>query len=146
MKCAEQITTIEEPIEAQSYSLIQLPLGLLGFEKIKNYTLLGSQEETPFLWLQMVDDPNLSFLVVSPGDVLQEYQPDISDEDAVFLELTEPEDAMVLNIVTLHADGKATVNLKGPVVINRRTLKGKQVIPRNVSKFALQHPLLLSGA
>lgn len=148
MKCAEQITPIEEPIESQSHSIIQLPLGLLGFEKIKNYTLLGSQEEAPFLWLQMVDDPSLSFLVVTPGDVpggvLGDYQPDISDEDALFLELKGPDEAMVLNIVTMHAEGKATVNLKGPVVINRRTLRGKQVIPRNVSKFALQHPLLLS--
>jgi flagellar assembly factor FliW len=33
------------------------------------------------------------------------------------------------------------VNLKGPVVINRRTLVGKQVIPRNVAGYALHHPL-----
>ena len=38
-------------------------------------------------------------------------------------------------------DGHATINLKGPIIVNRAALKGKQVIPRNVSSFSLQHPL-----
>ena len=38
-------------------------------------------------------------------------------------------------------NGGATVNLKGPIVVNRHTLRGKQVIPTNAPKFALQHPL-----
>jgi flagellar assembly factor FliW len=93
----------------------------------------------------MVDDPNLSFLVVPPGDAIEEYEPDLSDEDTAYLELTDSQEALVLNVVTLHSEGNATVNLKGPIVINRRTLRGKQVIPRNVSNFALQHPLNLNG-
>jgi flagellar assembly factor FliW len=142
MKYAQQ-TTIEEPVEA-SRSTIQLPLGLMGFEKVKNYLLLGNDEEAPFLWLQMAEDPNLSFLVVPPGVAMKGYEPDISDEDAGVLGLKAPEDAWVLNIVTLHSEGRATVNLKGPLVLNRHTLIGKQIIPRNVSSFSLHHPLDIS--
>lgn len=146
MNSAEQ-TSIEEPVESPAQSVIQIPLGLLGFEKVTNYILLGSQEEAPFMWLQMVDDPNLSFLVVTPGDAaLEGYEPDISDEDVAFLDLQSADEALVLNIVTVHGDQKITVNLKGPIVINRRTMKGKQVIPRNVSTFALQHPLQVQAA
>ena len=145
MKCAEQ-TRVEETVESSTQSVIQLPLGLLGFEKVMNYILLGSREEAPFFWLQMLEDPNLSFLVLSSEEAIPEYAPDISDEDMDFLELRDAADALVLNIVTRHGDGRATVNLKGPVVVNRRTLKGKQVIPRNVSSFALQHPLSLDLA
>src|SRR5437016_3989725 len=119
MKCAES-TVLEKPVAAPARkqppqaetnkSILTLPMGLLGFEKVKHYTLLGSAEEAPFLWLQMVEDPNLAFLVVSPSVVIDCYQPDISDEEVKFLELTEAKDAWVLNIVTVHPDGKATVN------------------------------------
>jgi len=34
--------------------------------------------------------------------------------------------------------------LKGPIVINRRTLIGKQIIPVNASEYAIRHPLPLS--
>jgi flagellar assembly factor FliW len=47
----------------------------------------------------------------------------------------------VLNIVTLRNGDRPTVNLRGPVVINRRTLVGKQVIPNNAAQYSLRHPL-----
>src|SRR6266849_1460593 len=134
MKCAET-TLIERPVTAPprkqrtatqpqpqpqpQQSVITLPMGLLGFEQVKHYTLLGCAEEAPFLWLQMVEDPNLAFLVISPSVVLDPYQPDISEQEVAFLDLTDPKDALVFNIVTVHPDGKATVNLKGPIVVNR---------------------------
>ena len=155
MKCAEP-TVIKKPVAAPARkqppqaetnkNVITLPMGLLGFEKVKHYTLLGSAEEAPFLWLQMVEDPNLAFLVVSPSVVMNSYQPDISDEEAAFLGLTDPQDALLFNIVTVHPDGAATVNLKGPVVVNRRTLIGKQIVPLNVANYSLQHPVTAEAA
>jgi len=159
MKCAET-TLIEPPAAAPprkqraqpqpqpqpQKSVITLPTGLLGFEKVKHYTLLGCAEEAPFLWLQMVEDPNLAFLVISPSAVLDSYHPDISEEEVAFLDLTDPKDALVFNIVTVHPDGKATVNLKGPVVVNRQTLIGKQIVPLNVGNYSLQHPVTAGPA
>jgi len=46
---------------------IHFPLGLLGFENYKHFTLLPSAEEAPFLKLKMRDDPELAFLVISPS-------------------------------------------------------------------------------
>ena len=144
MKCAEPI--VEAPKIERSESAIQMPSGLLGFEQVKHYVLLGSQEEAPFLWLQMAVDPSLAFLVISPSEVLDSYQPDISREELDFLGLQNSEDALLFNIVTLHRDGTATVNLKGPIVINRHTLVGKQVVPLNAGQFSLQHPLTVVAA
>ena len=148
MKCAET-TLIErrEPTPATELraetnkGVVTLPAGLLGFEKHKNYVLLGSPEEAPFLWLRMVENPTLSFLVVPPSVLASDYQPDLSDEDVQFLGLQNPQDALLFNIVTLHKDGKATVNLKGPIVVNRQTLFGKQIIPLNPGRYSLQHPV-----
>jgi flagellar assembly factor FliW len=103
--------------------------------------LLVSPGEAPFLWLQMDEEPQLAFLVISPAVILESYHPDLSSEDAEFLGLVQAQDAMVFNIVTMHQDGSATVNLKGPIVVNRQTLTGKQVIPLNAAEFSLQHPL-----
>ncbi|MBC8001688.1 MAG: flagellar assembly protein FliW, partial [Opitutaceae bacterium] len=120
---------------------IQFPLGLLGFEQIKEYELLADPAEEPFMWLQMVNSTSQSFLVVPPTTIVPDYDPEISPEDVAFLELREPGDALLVNIVTLRGRQEATANLKGPIVINRHTLIAKQVIPLNVAKYSLQFPL-----
>jgi flagellar assembly factor FliW len=124
--------------------IIRLPYGLLGFEKVKNYVLLTRPHDEPFAWLQMLDGARHAFLVLSPFVVMPEYQPDIAEADVKFLELTTPADAQVVNIVTLRGNGRATINLKGPVVINRHTMLAKQVIPNNAAQFSVLHPLPVS--
>ena len=135
-----------EPVELESLTvrsenIVHLPLGLLGFERIKNYSLQENPHEAPFRWLQVVDDPSLAFLVLSPFDALPDYEPDVATEDVEFLELSSPTDALLFSVVTLRANGRATVNLKGPIAINRHTLKGKQVVLSNAARYALDHPL-----
>ncbi len=127
---------------AEQAAIITLPLGLLGFEQTKRYMLIADPDEAPFMWLQMVDEPRKSFIVIQPNTFLEKYEPELSDEDVRFLGLTNPEDAVVLNIVTVRGQNNATVNLKGPIVINRNTLIGKQVVPLNATDYSVQHPLL----
>jgi flagellar assembly factor FliW len=140
MKVAE--VNEAEPPATGTETIIQIPLGLLGFENLKQYALLANPQEAPFLWLQGLDDPSLAFLVVSPAEVVPEYEPDISAEDVEFLGLEHAEDALIYNIVTLRGPGRATINLKGPIVINCHTLLGKQVVPINVAEYSVQHPLV----
>lgn len=146
MKCAEK-NVIEQDVQAvPNGGVIQMPAGLLGFEHVKNYVLLGSREEAPFMWLQMADDPSLSFLVIEPGYVIENYQPEISEAEVEVIGLKSADDAWVLNIVTVHPDGQATVNLKGPLLINRRTLAARQVVPVNAADYDLQQPLPVAAA
>lgn len=118
-----------------------LPKGLLGFEQYTSFRVIGRADEAPFCWLQAVEDPTVSFLVVSPFEVLPEYRPSLSAEDNAFLELTGDTDAIYLNIVTLKPGGRATINLKGPIVINAGTRVGKQVVLANAARYSVQHPL-----
>ncbi|HTH47878.1 MAG TPA: flagellar assembly protein FliW [Candidatus Limnocylindria bacterium] len=124
--------------------ILHLPYGLLGFEQLKQYQLISNPDEAPFGWLQVLNDPGLAFLVVSPFDVLTTYAPDIGADDAKSIGLEKPEDAELLNIVTLRAGGQSSVNLKGPIVVNRHTLVAKQVIPANAADYSLRHPLPLA--
>ena len=134
-------TNEPQRVPVKTEHLISLPLGLLGFEQVKKYVLLAQPEEEPFMWLQMVDQPNQGFVVVAPARVLPEYAPDISPQDIEFLGIKAPGDAIVLNIVTVRASGETTINLKGPLVLNCHTLIGKQCIPTNVASYNLQHPV-----
>jgi flagellar assembly factor FliW len=138
-----------ELIESETRALtgediIQLPYGLLGFERVNNYVLVTRRHEEPFKWLQMVDGARHAFLVLSPFIAVPTYQPDIAEEDVRFLELATPSDAELLTIVTLRGKGEATINLKGPIVINRHTRVGKQIIPNNAAQYSVRHPLRVS--
>jgi len=145
MKCAES-KVVEQEVPEASVGVIQIPGGLLGFEDVKEYVLRRNRQETPFMWLHMAEAPKCSFLVVEPSQVTDTYQPEIGDAEVEELGLTRPEDAWMLNIVTLHRDGHATVNLKGPILINRRTLVAKQVVPLNAAQYSLHHPWRLAAA
>lgn len=116
-------------------------MGLLGFEQIKDYLLIVNPAEEPFRWLQVKDNATLAFVVVDPFLIAPEYQPDLPQTDVEFLGLSSPEEAALFNIVTLHANGRATINLKGPIVINRQTGIGKQVVIANAAEYSVQHPL-----
>ena len=123
-----------------SETVVHLPSGLLGFESIKRF-LLTRAEDGPFCWFQAENDRTLSFLVVSPFEVLSEYAPDIPTEDVRSLGIECPDDVLLLNIVTLRPNGVSSVNLKGPIVINRFSRIGKQVIIGNSAEYSVQHPL-----
>jgi flagellar assembly factor FliW len=139
MKCSEK--TEFELLPVKPENVIEMPMGLLGFEATKKYVLLSNPDEAPFLWLQVLEDPQLAFLVMPPSILFPTYQPEIGPDDVKVLGLKGPEDALVLNIVTLRPGGRATLNLKGPIILNRRSLVGKQVVPVNALHYNLQHPL-----
>jgi flagellar assembly factor FliW len=132
------------PLE-RNQCVIRMPLGLLGFEQCKSFTLLTRPAEEPFLWLQTVGTPKLAFLVVSPFIAVPDYRPNIPNEDVQFLGLEGPEDALIVSIVTVRGPQRATLNLKGPIVLNRHTLTAKQVIPLNSPSFSVAHPLPIRG-
>ena len=134
-------TTELESLAVRNKNIVHLPLGLLGFESIKRYVLLENAHEAPFRWLQVLDDPGLAFLVLPTTDFFPDYEPDIATQDVEFLELSSPQDAQLLNIVTLCGKNRATVNLKGPIVLNRYSFVAKQVVPVNSAAYSLQQPL-----
>jgi flagellar assembly factor FliW len=144
MNCEDTLTT--ELPAAQSVAPLKLPMGLLGFEQMKDYLLISNPREEPFRWLQVKDNAVLAFVVIDPFLVAPDYSPDLPQADVQFLGLERPEDAQLYNIVTLHGNNRATVNLRGPVVINRHTGIAKQVILANASKYSLEHALPLRDA
>lgn len=125
---------------------VRLPAGILGFEQFKDYVLLANPAEMPFAWLRVTGSASLAFVVINPFIVMPEYAPEIPESDVEFLALKEANDAILFNIVTLRGPNRATVNLKGPLVINRHTHIGKQVIIANANNYSVEHPLPVAAA
>jgi flagellar assembly factor FliW len=139
MNCAEMIEI--EPPAVTRCDAVRMPNGMLGFEEIKDYVLTTNPDEQPFAWLQVRDDSALAFVVIDPFVALPDYKPDIPQADVEFLKLKQADDALLLGIVTIHNQQRATVNLKGPIVINRHTHIAKQVIIANAAAYSVTHPL-----
>jgi flagellar assembly factor FliW len=119
-------------IEVDSQALIEVTESLYGFEHARRFCLLGHNGESPFHWLQCIDTPGLAFVVVNPYDFFANYDVELDDQEAGAIELASPEDAVILNLVTLGKDpAEATANLVGPIVLNPKTRKAKQVALAN---------------
>jgi flagellar assembly factor FliW len=124
---------------------ILLPHGIIGFSAYKRAELLYLPDHLPFLWMKLRGrTDHLHFIVIEPGGIVPDYEPELFDEDAEALELSTPAEAMVLNIVTLQSQDpvEATVNLIGPIIVNRRTRLARQLVISNYSRYAAHHPLV----
>lgn len=66
-------------------------------------------------------------LFVVEGAALPSYQPELDDEQIEALGLTAPEDAE-LYVVVNPAEGAPTLNLLAPIIVNRRSRRGAQLV------------------
>jgi flagellar assembly factor FliW len=142
MKVVDTVDTMEVECCRPEAKRISIPAGLLGLERVKDYELVANPAEDPFVWMQSVGEPELAFLLVSPFLVVNDYKLDISPDDTEALGLDDADDALVFNIVTLRGTDAATVNLKGPIVINRFTKIAKQVVLNNAAEYSVRHPIV----
>ena len=126
--------------------LLKLPQGLIGFPQHTSFELLYQQDQLPFRWMRLHGPEIVHFVVIEPQGVIPDYEPELFDEDANFLGITDPAEALVLNIVTVSRTDPvtATANLIGPIVLNRRTGVGKQVVLANHSRYDARFPLVVA--
>ena len=95
----------------------------------------------PLKFLQALEQEDISFVCIDVAAIKPEYEVALGDEDAQALALEDPADALVLALVVIPADPrKMTANLAGPLVVNTKTLQGRQIV-LNPDKFALKHPV-----
>lgn len=126
---------------SQDETILSFPAGLAGFEKITEFRLFEPSGGYPLRFLQSVAQPELSFVCMDAAAIKIDYEVPLSEDDAAFLALEKPEDALVLALVVVPEDPRRmTANLAGPLVINTRTKKGRQVL-LDTSQFPLQHPV-----
>jgi flagellar assembly factor FliW len=108
--------------------VLSLPWGLLGFEDLHSWALLDAAQP-PFYWLQSLERPEIAFVLIDPRHVRPDYEPGADPAELAGLELASDEDRLVFAIVTIPAESaRMSANLQGPLVFNRRTRVGRQVV------------------
>jgi flagellar assembly factor FliW len=149
MECAVKVATkAYGQIDVDERQRICFPLGLLGFEPLKEYVLLDAERQ-PFYWLQSLDVEQVAFILINPFLFRPDYELDIADEDLREIGLSGPEHALIFSVVTIPPDGgPLTANLQGPLVINRDIRTGKQAVltdPRWKTKHDIMSELSAAG-
>lgn len=103
---------------------------ILGYEHLQSYVLIDYNPDSPFKWLQAVEDPSIAFPVTIPALFGIDYTFTVPEGQAKILELTSVEDILTLNIVNIpsgHPE-ESTVNLLGPIVVNVNNKNAMQMI------------------
>lgn len=135
----------EKPVQTENQKsfTIELPLGLVGFPSIKQLVVEELPEEAPFLRLRDTQALSLEFLAIKPYGIIPDYVVEISEEDQDFIAATDADSVLILNIVTVHHDllKKVTVNLIGPILVNKDTKKAKQVVINNYNDYSAWYVL-----
>ena len=130
-------------IEIDETKIINVPVGIPGFQDKKRYSMLQKEEAAPFLFFQSVDDPNLSFVILDPKSVIQDYSVKEKDLNRVVSWDFDNDEITCFVIVTIpNGDPEsATANFLAPLVINTKRKEGLQLILQNTT-YSCQHPLV----
>jgi flagellar assembly factor FliW len=125
---------------------ITFPAGLPGFPHSHVFSLATwGGEDTPFSLMTSSDDPDVGFVVVEPWVFYPDYEFELDKSTSERLSLSDPGDSIVLCVVTLgDRPEEATVNLLGPIVVNRYTHEACQAV-LDPSLFNVRAPLARSA-
>ena len=124
---------------------IRFAAGLPGFPHVHNFHLKPwGPPGSPYLLLRAVDDPDVGFVVVPPWVFYPDYEFDLDDASAERLGLAVADDAIVLAVVTLKDRPEdATLNLLGPIVVNRHSHEAAQIVLPTTS-YSVRAPLAVT--
>lgn len=146
MKVLPELPLEESPRIAAN--VFALPQGIIGFSSHTHAELLYMPEHLPFLWMKLRGPAGVvNFVVLEPGGLIPGYELELFDADAASLDISDSGEAAVFNIVTLQPQAplEATVNLIGPIVVNRRTRIGRQLVIANHSLYSARHRLVMDS-
>lgn len=129
--------------------VVQFPEGLPGFEDQKKFAFLPytvDEDNSPFAYMQSVQDPDLTLLLADPFLFFKHYSLNLNDEDAAQLGLSDSEEtAGVYGVVAVPEKiEQMTVNLVAPIVVNWKEQKGMQII-LDRSPYSTKHRLFPLG-
>lgn len=135
----ESLQSMEKPYALEStlgrvpydeHDIIDFDEGLFGYEDEHQYIIYENQSYYPFCWLISIHNPNLMFPIINPKELVPDYKPEIENPERWDL---------LINIVSIGKTiSDVTVNLRAPVLMNKKTRKAKQTILTD-SNYSLRH-------
>jgi flagellar assembly factor FliW len=131
-------------LETRAADTLVFPAGMLGFPECRRFALLRGSRDGLF-WLQSMEYPTLTFLLVDPFSIDSKYSFDVQPAQIMDLGATNAADIGLLAVVTLPmtSGDQPTVNLQGPLVINFKSRRAKQIVSSD-EQFGVRCPVDLA--
>ena len=131
-------------LDIEDDRIINVPKGLLGFPDHTRFTLIETNRDNYFFWLQSLDEPSLAFVVSDPSIFFKDYTVPIREETQTELELVNVEQTQVF-VICNRVDDWLTGNLLGPIVVNAANRLATQVVLTE-KKWTTRQPMLRLNA
>lgn len=125
-----------------TYEYIEFQDGLFGFEQNTRFIPMMVEEGSDaVVLLQNMENEELSFIVMNPFMLLEDYDPALSDEDYDRLG-TRKQEEISFYVVCVVSDKieETTVNMKCPIAVNTVTRQAIQVILES-KEYGFRHYL-----
>ncbi len=134
-------------IEIAPEDLVTFDDGLIGFATLRRFVLISHNPDSPFRWLQSIDEPALAFLVVDPGCYVDGYSAEIDDDLACELGLAHESQALVYTTASIPVGRPRdmTINLAAPIVVSGTSRRGKQIVLENEA-YTMKHRVFVEEA
>jgi flagellar assembly factor FliW len=141
----EILTTRFGPIRVEPQDQVEFPRGLVGIPHLRRFVLWPDPQVPSVRWLQSTRDPAWALALVEPRLVVPTYQVRATTQQLAALQIDECRQVDVY--VTLNQTVQnPTVNLQAPILINRRSSLGIQLVlsdTRYPVRYALNYPAAL---
>ncbi len=132
-------------LEVDEQDIISFPQGLPGFREEKAFAFLPYGPESPFAFLQSVNQPELTFFIVEPFHFFADYEFELDDDLAREIGLVADCPFQVFCIVTVPDKlEEMTANLLAPLVINWRQRSAVQAV-LDKKDYTTRHRLFPNG-
>jgi flagellar assembly factor FliW len=117
-------------LEIAEDAAIEFPTGLVGLGG-RRYTIHTPDAESPFRWLQSIDDPALALPIANPWHFFGDYAVELSDEDRARVGAESVDVWVVVRAGSELSDFSA--NLHAPIVVaNGRGHQVLNALPHSV--------------
>lgn len=130
-------------IEVNEDDVINFCTGMYGFEQYKRFVILKDNPEDNVMFLQSLENTDLSFVLIDPYSISGNYDPNLNEEDLSELDVKETSELKYLVIAIIKENITDSVaNLKSPIAINPSTRIAKQVILQN--SYPLRYNIIVA--
>lgn len=131
--------------EVETSRTLRFQESLLGFPDSRTYVVI-EVEDSPYVWLQSVEEPEVAFLATSPFPFFPSYDLELAEEQQLALGVDDVSQVEVLTLLTIHRSGDTaegiTANLLGPIVVNIDSREARQVV-LETTDYTTREPLVV---
>ncbi len=132
-------------IDYNSDDVIHFKYGLIGLDNHQNFVLLEENQFAPFGYLQSIEDPGFTLIVINPFLIDPNYTLDLLSDELESIDVHSTQDFMALAIVVFSPiPEQITVNLKAPLLVNVKNKQARQVLLIS-DTYSVNDPMIKSG-